>query len=62
MGEQRDLINDVFRTGQDNPNLAEQTLLNYARIARNAMEDPVKATARAIEEQSRRLDLGPAHK
>jgi RHS repeat-associated protein len=57
IGEQRDLINQLFKNGVNDPRLTSDTLRNYAELARNAMQDPAKATPRALEEQSRRLGI-----
>ena len=56
-GAQRNLINQFFRSGTASSELTNETLENYARLAKNALEDPDKSTARAVAEQTRRLEL-----
>ena len=53
----RDLISEFFQTGALDPNLTDETLFAYQRLARSALDNLAKATPAAIAEQSRRLDL-----
>jgi hypothetical protein len=59
-GAQRDLIDQVFKTGQDNPALTDETIENYVRIARNALQklqDRNNPFTDAIDKQLYRLNL-----
>lgn len=56
-GDQRDLLDTLFKTGADNPALSRTTLENYVTLARNALADPKKSTPGAIAKQTSRLTV-----
>lgn len=56
-GQQRNLINQLFKTGFKDSALTRETLKNYAKMARNALRDPKKLTDVAERVQAERLKI-----